>query len=57
MLVEHETFPAQLLGELDLFQDLLVVDIVRRIDVGVVGGEDVDIKVHEFLLMIVKAVT
>ena len=57
MFIEHETFPAQFLGELDLLQNLLVVDIVGRIDVRVVGREDVDIEVHVVLLLIVNAVT
>ena len=46
VLVEHEALEPQLLGQLDLLQHLPVVDLVRRIDVRVVGGEDVDVEPH-----------
>jgi hypothetical protein len=44
MLVEHETFPAQLFGELDLLQDLLIVNVVRWVEIGVIGRQDVDVE-------------
>src|SRR5580765_1994758 len=46
VLVEHETFPAQLFSQRHLFKNLLVVDFVGWIDVRKVGREDVDVKSH-----------
>src|SRR5258705_5808159 len=46
VLVEHETFPAQLFSQRHLFKYLLVVDFVRWVDVRKVGREDVDVKSH-----------
>jgi hypothetical protein len=47
MLVEHETFPTQLFGQLDLLEDLLIVNVVGRIDLGVMGGQDIDVETHD----------
>jgi hypothetical protein len=49
MLVEHETFPAQLFGELDLLQDLLIVNVVRWVEIGIIGCQNVDVKAQGLL--------
>ena len=46
VLVEHETFPAQLFSQRHLFKNLLVVDVVGRIDIRKIGRQDVDVKSH-----------
>jgi hypothetical protein len=37
VLVEHEAFKVQFLRQLNLLEDLLVVDVVRRVAVRVIG--------------------
>src|ERR1041384_2313185 len=46
VLVEHETFPAQLLRELDLLEDLRVIFVVRRIELRKIGRQNIDVKFH-----------
>lgn len=46
MLVEHETFPAQFLGKLDLLENLTVINVVARIDIRKVRRQYVDVKTH-----------
>ena len=47
MLVEHETFPTQLFGQLDLLEDLLVINVVGRIELRVISGQDIDVETHD----------
>ena len=51
VLVEHETFPAQLFRQLDLLQNLLIVDVVGRVAIRKVGRQYVHIEAHRFLLL------
>jgi hypothetical protein len=46
MLVGHEAFPAEFLGELDLLENLPIVEIVTGVNIGKVSGENVDVKMH-----------
>ena len=46
MLVEHETFPPQLFGQFNLLEDLLIVDVVGRIEIGIISGQNVDVETH-----------
>ena len=47
MFVKHEALPPQLFGQLHLLENLLVVNVIGRIDIGKVGGEDVDVEAHK----------
>ena len=46
MLVEHEAFPPQLFGQLHLLENLLVVNVIRWIQIGEVGRENVNVEAH-----------
>src|SRR5215510_4311483 len=47
VLVEHETFPAQVLRKLDLLKNLLIVNVVETIQVGIISGQYVDVETHD----------
>ncbi len=55
MLVEHETFPTQLLGQLDLLQYLLVVNVVGRVEIGKVSRQYVDVETQSRWTFVVVA--
>jgi hypothetical protein len=43
VLVQHEAFPPQLFGQFYLLEDLPVVDVIGRIEIGKISCEDIDV--------------
>src|SRR5215467_3329660 len=46
MFVEHEAFPAQFLSQFGLFENLLVILVMGRVEIRKVCRQDVDVESH-----------
>src|SRR5262249_19976823 len=50
MLVEHEAFPTEFFRQLDLLQYLPIINVVGRIELRIIGGQNIDVETHSITL-------